>query len=394
MRTMKLPGLVTRTYRNAAGTLWVGWYYQPPRGSGGTPGARAKPVPLGSAMVADKPPKVPPAEVLARYSQAASTRVQMPASESAIGTIYTRWLAWAELEVSGRRLQRRTLADYQNHWAALKPVFEHGDINALTQPVLLQYFDKRSSKDRGKREVNFLGLLCAWARPRGYMVAANPVDRGLRQQMKVPRTRRPIAPADVYWVVWQCADQLVRDTLDLSYMLSTRPSEAIRVPMPEPGATELDVAMSKTARSGRAIKRAPITPELRALIERRRALNPHSLYILFDERGQQLRANGAIRSRFMKARDLARTVCEQAGIQWVEFARLDLRPTAITQIDKTHGRDAARRSAGHTTDKQTAHYVRHQAEEITTATLPRVSDELASKVHKIMAGAAQQAPQK
>lgn len=385
MRTMKLPHLVKRTYTNKAGQVWTGWYYQPPRGSGGTPGVRAKPVPLGD-LLASTSPAIPPAEVLAAYAKAAGTPVQMPASEKAIATIYGRWLLWAQAEVKAGRLTRRTLADYETLWTALEPVFGKGNIDALTQPVLLQYFDKRSSKDRGKREVNFLGQLCAWARPRGYMVAANPVDRGLRLQMKVERTRRPTVPADVYWVVWQCADQLVRDTLDLSHMLATRPSEVIRVAMPEPGATELEVQMPKTARRGRAAKRVPITAELQALIDRRRQMNPHSLYVLFDERGQQLHAKGTVRGRFDKARTMARAVCKAAGIEWVEFARLDIRPTAITQIDKTHGRDVARRSAGHTTDKQTAHYVRPEAETGAAADLPRaVSDELAGKVLKVMA---------
>lgn len=383
MAAMKLPNLLKRTYRNRAGQVWTGWYFQPPRSSGGTPGARPKPVPLGD-LLADESPKIPPAAVLLAYSKASGNPVQAQTRPGTMAAVYALWLTWAEAEVKGKRLGKRTLQDYQNHWRMLEPVFAGGQIDALTQPVLLQYFDKRSSKDQGKREVNFIGLLCSWARPRGYMLNPNPVDRGLRQQMKVPRTKRPTVPPEVYWVVWHCGDQLVRDTLDLSHMLATRPTEAIRVPMPPQDADTIDAMMPKTARSGRAIKTAPVTPALRALLDRRRAMHPHSLYVLFDEHGQQLRANGTIRSRFDKARKLARQVCEQAGIAWVEFARLDLRPTAITQVDKSHGRDEARKLAGHSTDKQTAHYVRHGAEVVTVATLPPVSDVLAGTVQKIL----------
>lgn len=382
---MKLPYLIKRAYVNKDGATWLGYYYQPPRGSAGTPGAKPKPVALGSQMVTGKGPHMPPADVLAAYAKVAKVNVAMPPALGTVQAIYDQWLTWARKEVAAERLGPRTLRDYEDHWRALQPVFGAGQVNALNQPVLLAYFDRRSSKDMGKREIAFLGTLCAWARARGHMVAPNPVDRGLRKQMKVPKVKAPTVSAEAYWVVWQCGDQLVRDTLDLAFTASTRPAEALRVPMPEPGATELEMPMAKTRRSGRASKRVQITPALAELIERRRAMQPHSLYVLFDERGQQLRPNGAIRSRLLKARDLAKQVCEQAGIAWVDFTLQRLRPTAVTLADKEHGRANARKLAGHTTEKQTAHYIRHEAELAMPAALPVVDEVLRARVEKIKA---------
>lgn len=384
MRAMKLPYLRIRKYVNKAGDTWVGYYFEPPRGSGGEPGVKPAPVPLGDETVrkGSPLPKVPPAAVLAKYSEVYKP-VKITAAVGTVRAVYLRWLEWARNEVRAGRLGTRSLGDYEDHWAFLEPVFGNGPIDGLTQAVLLAYFDKRTSKDRGKREVNFLGMLCAWARPRNYMTAPNPVDRGLRLQMRVQRTRKPVISPEVYRVVWACGDQLVRDTLDLSYMLATRPSEAIRVPMPEADATELQKIMPKTSKRGRALVKIPMTPDLQALVDRRRAMCPDSLYVLFDEKGQQLRSNGAIRSRLYKARDLAKQVCEKAEIPWQDFTRMQLRPTAITNADKIHGRQEARRLAGHTTEKQTAEYIRHEAEEAIAAELPPMDMRLLQLVDTI-----------
>lgn len=384
---VKLPHLRVRKYRNKAGGLWVGYYFEPPRGAGGEPGVRPKPIPLGHEMLkkGEKPSGVPPPEVLAKYSEHAKVRIAVPAASGSVAAVYHRWHQWAEAEVKGGRLGKRTLQDYESHWKELEPVFGPGPMNGLGQPVLLQYFDRRSSKDRAKREVNFVGLLCAWARPRGMMQAPNPVDRGLRLQMKVQRKLKPPVPPEVYRVVWTCGDQLVRDTLDLSYMLATRPAEALRVPMPEVGAKEVEKFLPKTSKRGRTAVKIPITPELQDFIDRRRALNPKSLYLLFDDDGRQLLPQGMVRTRLYKAIKLAKKVCEKLEIKWVPLTRQQLRPTAITQVVKVQDLEGARKLAGHTTQKQTADYVRSEAEEAFAATLPAFDARLCERVEELMA---------
>lgn len=388
MRRVKLPYVRTRKYKNRAGETWIGYYYEPPRGAGGEPGVKPKPIALGSELLprGQSAPSLLPPAVLAKYGEV-SGRVVRPTSGT-VESVYDKWHTWAEAEVKAGRLSKRTLQDYEDHWGLLKPVFGAGPMNGLSPMVLLNYFDKRSSKDRGKREVAFVGVLCGWARPRGLMQAPNPVDRDLRKQMKVISEKKPTVKADAYWVMWQCGDQLVRDTLELAYMLATRPAEAIRVPMPPEGATELEKIMPKTSRRGRALVKVPLTPQLKALIDRRRALCPDSLYVLFDENGRQLKPTGAIRSRLLKARELAKTVCEKAEIPWQDFTLQQLRPTAITKTDKDHGREAARKIAGHTTEKQTADYIRHEAETAAAVALPAPDAQLLARIGKIIEEAA------
>lgn len=147
--------------------------------------------------------------MLAKYSEVAKVKVAKSPAQGTCTAVYERWLEWAQAEVKAGRLGKRTLYDYERHWEQLQPVFGAGPIDGLSQPLLLGYYDRRTSKDRGKREINFLGLLCAWAKPRGFMRAPNPVDRGLRHQLKLQKVTRPVVPADVYRVVWTCGDQLV-----------------------------------------------------------------------------------------------------------------------------------------------------------------------------------------
>lgn len=318
--------------------------------------------------------------MLAAYSKLAGKKVGAAPAHGTVAAVYTRWLTWARDEVKGDRLGKRTLFDYEKHWAELDGAFGPVQVNAVTQPMLLQYFDKRSSKDCGKREIAFLGLMFAWAKPRGYMTAPNPVERAFRRQLKVVKQFKPTVPPDVYRVVWQCGDQLVRDTLDLSYMLATRPSEALGVPMPEPGATEIQKVMPKTSKRGRALVNVPMTPDLQELIDRRRSLRPNSLFVLFDDDGRQLLPGGMVRTRLYKAIKLAKVICTELKIKWVNFTRQQLRPTVITQTDKAFGRAEARKPAGHTTEQQTADYIRHEAETAQAAALPAFDAELVHRV--------------
>lgn len=89
-----------------------------------------------------------------------------------------------------------------------------------------------------------------------------------------------------------------------------------------------------------------------------------------------------MRTRLYKAIKLARLVCQELGIQWTPFTRQQLRPTAITQTDKALGRDEARRLAGHTTEKQTAHYIRHEAEVASAAVLPTLDQNLLASIEQ------------
>jgi integrase len=87
-----------------------------------------------------------------------------------------------------------------------------------------------------------------------------------------------------------------------------------------------------------------------------------------------------VRTRLYKAIKLAKKVCEQLGIKWVNLTRQQLRPTAVTQVDKVQGREGARKLAGHTTEKQTADYIRHEAEEAEAAKLPAFDPELTERI--------------
>ena len=92
--------------------------------------------------------------------------------------------------------------------------------------------------------------------------------------------------------------------------------------------------------------------------------------ILCDEQGQHLLLQGKFRYRFDQARDaagerlkeinaeLGEDAMREMGLEWIRFQFRDMRPKAATDNERNKGMDATRRLLGHTTEKQTADYVR------------------------------------
>ncbi len=154
---------------------------------------------------------------------------------------------------------------------------------------MLRYFDARTSNVSAKKEIKFLSVLCSWAKSRGWMRSANPVE-GTTRQMKVDESR--------------------------------------------------DVT------------------------------------ILCDEKGQKLLLQGKFRSRFYNAREAAKnhidTLTEEhgaaklheLGLAWFPFQFRDLRPKAATDKERATGMAETRRFLGHTTERQTADYVRAKIGEL------------------------------
>lgn len=101
------------------------------------------------------------------------------------------------------------------------------------------------------------------------------------------------------------------------------------------------------------------TPKLRAVVERIKAMKRRNLhYVLTTQDGQPYTYSGA--STAWK-RAIAR-----AGVKDAHFH--DLRAKALTDKDRHEGMGAARTMGGHSTETQTADYVRHRTAKRTSAT--------------------------
>lgn len=389
-----LPHWRERSWTDRRGRTHVAYYYEHPRDESG----KKKVTPLGTDRI----------KALVEYAKlqkVGQDKVGLTTDDFSAQAVYTRYMAWAEV-ISQSQLAPRTIADRRKYWASLGPVFGRCHIDTLTPDMMIRYFDARSSKVTAKKEIKFLSVMCGWARARGWMKGANPVTRDVLRLMKVDESRDVYVPDSLYWLVYDCADQLVQDTLDFMLLNYLRPSEALKAPItaihrgPD-GTEEIWHTMPKTRRSGVRIKRVRVTGRLAAVLEhmreRQRAAKVRGMTILADEDGQPLTLQGKLRSRFYKARDRAKAKLRtwqaehgdqwlidrelpvppaiEDGVkepQWLEFQMRDMRPKSATDSARRDGMPATRNKLGHTTEKQTADYVRdHIGELVDPAVIER-----------------------
>jgi integrase len=101
------------------------------------------------------------------------------------------------------------------------------------------------------------------------------------------------------------------------------------------------------------------TPKLRALVDRIKALKKRNIRFVFTTQDGQPYTYSGASSAWKRA-------VQRAKVKDVHFH--DLRAKALTDKDRAEGMDAARTMGGHSTQDQTADYVRHRTAKKTAAT--------------------------
>jgi len=327
------PKMVSRSYTNKHKSIWIGYYYETPRDRNG----RRKLIPLGSDLT------------LARIKWAELENAPRPTSQSTVRGVHERYFIWAhDRSVSG--LSTRTLADRHRYWNALEPVFGDVPVDTVKPEHMLLYFDARSSKVSAKKEIKFLSVLFNWARARGYMIAPNPVA-GTTRQMKVKETRSIYVTDDMLALVYKHADPIIRDALDLAYLIGQRPTDVRRLRWDQIQDGDLCVEQGKTS----AKVRIKIVGELAELLDRIRDRVVLGATIISDPNGQPLKEFGYFRSHFDKARTAAEKEAKEKGVPFLRFQFRDLRAKAASDLDSM---TQARKLLGHTTENMTRNYVR------------------------------------
>lgn len=202
---------------------------------------------------------------------------------------------------------------------------------------------------RANRELALFSAIFNYSREIGMTDAPNPA-LGVRKQKETGRDT--YVEDDMYKLVWDAADDPLRDAMDLAYLCGQRPADTLA--FTEHGQRDgfLEVDQGKTGKK----LRIEVTGELQALLERIRARKAGykvvSTALVVNEHGQPL-TKGALRDRFDKAR-------EKAGIAKNAFQFRDLRAKAGT--DKTASGDIrqAQKQLGHGSVTTTERYVRNR----------------------------------
>jgi integrase len=236
-----------------------------------------------------------------------------------------------------------TRRDNEKELANLLKVFAHMPIDTIAPMHIREYMDIRGqvAKVRANREKALFSHIFNKAREWGYTATQNPCQ-GVKGFKETGRSRY-ITDAE-FDQVKAHAHFTVIDAMDLALLTGQRPADVLKLKRTDIRDGALWIIQNKTgARLG-----IEITGELAAVIARinerpRRAI---SAFLIQDENGQAL-THGALRSRFDKARTLAK----------VDFQFRDIRgKTATDTGDLAH----SQKLLAHKNRDMTEHYVKNR----------------------------------
>lgn len=196
------------------------------------------------------------------------------------GTTELRGTTFADAAARYRREVLRTKAPKtQASYAAaldvLEGVFGAMALDRITPEITADYLRRRSvvkmkdGKRRGgptiaARELAVLSLVFNLAREWGYTAAANP-----RYGKRLPKSKRPVYVTDeVFAAIYEHADELLRDAMDLAYLIGQRPADVLRIRRDQIRDGRLEIQPAKTRRSSGAKVSIEITGELAIVLER------------------------------------------------------------------------------------------------------------------------------
>lgn len=211
------------------------------------------------------------------------------------------------------------------------------------------------------REKALLSHIWNFARDKGFTVKANPCA-GIKGYSESGRDE--YIEDEAYDAVWDCAEDHLRNALDLAYLTGQRPADVLKMSRADVRNGAMSVRQKKTG----AKLRVEIVGELAVVMERITASKVAGLALICDEHGQPLTKFG-LRGAFDRARDLAaeasKIAAECVGLpditdQIRAFQFRDLRAKAGTDTEESRGMSAAKDQLGHTSEAMTAHYVRHR----------------------------------
>ena len=340
--------MVPRSWTTARGEKKTAYYYEHPRDEDGKRNLER----LGTDLVA------------AKRKWAEIESIKMSVADGTVEDIYKRYMLWANnLETSN--LSSRTIRDREQYWKVIGPFIGHVPMDHLPAHFALEYFEKRSAKISAKKELKFLSLLCNWARARKLMTVPNPFN-GILRELRVNESRDIYVTDAQEKLVYDNANQVVRDVMDLAQICTLRPGECWGIKWTDAHDGYLHIELPKTRKSGVRTKRVAIEGDLKRFLDRVRKRSVVGTTILANNDGQPLSPFGTFRYHFDLARKAAAKEAEEKGIEWQEFQFRDLRAKVVTDRTDSEGLEAARVAAGHTTQNQTRSYNRARQGEKST----------------------------
>ncbi|MGQ5525409.1 tyrosine-type recombinase/integrase [Chitinimonas sp. PSY-7] len=214
----------------------------------------------------------------------------------------------------------------------------------------------QTAKTRANREKALFSHIWNHARKWRYTSITNPCQ-GIKGHKENPRDTY-VDDAE-YKAVWEASDDLLRLALDLALLIGQRPADVLKINTTDIRGGMLWIKQNKTKARLRIVIEGALQIVLDRALARKQTLPNRNSQLLAYEDGTRFTYRQLI-YRFEKARALS-------GQTW-QFR--DLRAKAGTDADAMGGIKAANALLGHTTEQQTADYIRHRTGKLVKLTQP------------------------
>lgn len=301
----KYPRLRTHTRKGKSGQVWTWWTY-------------------------DQRPHGPEISLGADYAKALEQWDLLHNKKPlTIGKVQEAINRWRE-ECLPAYPNAKTAQSYIQSLKQVEPVFGPAAWHQITLPALRQYLDKRSAKTQGNRELALLSIIWSKARLWGMTELVWPAT-GVRGWKNEEHARSIDFSDTIYSAIYDHADRVLRDALDLATATGMRIGDLIKARMPVDG--KIHFRASKTGKL--AYFDVSQSPVLTSLIERRG--NIDSVMLLATDTGRPV-TMGMLRARWEDARASAAKA----------------NPAMQDQIKAMYFRDTRKRAADLATDLDAA----------------------------------------
>lgn len=325
MKKTKHPRLRSKVYKGAGGQLWTYFLYDM-RGTG------EKDVRLGTDY----------AYALEQWHKLHN---HIPLTIGRIQQAIDKWRAEVlpAYKVSGTRAQ------YKSYLANVETAFGRMGWHEVRLPVLRQYLDARSAKTSANRELAVLSIV--WARARMWGMTELPWPAAGLKGWRNKEEPRTVEVTDaMFTAVYEQADRILRDAMDIATATGMRITDVRTVLMPVNG--QLKFRANKTAKwSYFEVAQSPV---LSALVERREASKAHCVMLLASDTGRQVSEWMLSEQRWHKAK--AKAIKAHPELK-DELSGLWLRDLRSRAADLAEDMESASKLLQHSSTKLTeAHY--------------------------------------
>lgn len=278
-----------------------------------------------------------------------------------IGRLEEAFKRWEENELD-TYTSIETRKGYAKNLRTIRPVFGQMAWDEVTLPALRQYLDLRSAKTQGNREMALLRII--WGKALLWGMTRTPWPAAGVRNWKNKEGARTFEVTDaLFHAVYQQADQVLRDCMDIASATGLRITDVRTLRMPEEGGLAITHRASKTGKSVRySVAQSQV---LSAIVGRRSAMAAYSPMLLCTHTGRAVSMR-MLRERWEEARDKAALQAMQEGKEDLSRAirAMFLRDMRSRAADLAQDIDEASRLLQHSSKSVTERHYRTRAEDI------------------------------